>query len=816
MQVVRSLLTCVCTLFMVSFLGDVTAGSDDFRPVSDFFNPDTPADFQPALKVRSESEADLLRSEELFVQARVSEHGEDTAKALRLYERSWRLHPSESVLRCIVNSACELNRYSEAARYFQKMQTPESLGIFPLRTMAVHCMIEEDFKQSVAAYRAALRAIQGTSNYTVRVFLRSELARGEYIIGDYEEARKSFEYVRRALKDPKKYDLDESLISEIQKNELMSMYLLLDTYLLLERTDDAETLLNEIRAREVSDLAKQDGPDDMDSEANINSKSNPNKKQKREARWDCLAAKIACQRSDFATARTLLERSIQPETLPESAEIYELYRDILLHLEMSDALIPALEAWYARSPGNAVLGMFLADSYFAQARTLFETPDSDPETVRLAWQKAEKAYQDLTAATPVLEAYIGLLRIAIAQQDSEKFIHLLYQITAQLESSEMLDALCLLAITEDGEDTEDKKDAEDGKNIETLKDTSLAEFGTKTAQYAREKYAADSSDTAWQFFHVIAWLARTFEEESLAEPYEQATRRVLQSLPKSEHGEGPAQFYLAECQRLFTAKDREVEAEACIREGRRFFTNDDQRSMYHYLLAHLALAQRNFEVAHTEIAEALKIQPKNIAFQSFQATLWHQAGDSDRAVAAYRKILAKNENEYDSDFNRREVADIREALSSIVSFQKNFAESEELLELVLDEYPDDVGAKNDLAYLWSVQKKNLARALVYAEEAVADKPDNYAYQDTLGWIHFQLGNYEKARECLEPLTEKEDDPVLYSHLADIYLALGNKEKAVELLEKSVLQFQVFQQEKRLFDPEDKLHAEAQLNSLKAS
>ena len=58
--------------------------------------------------------------------------------------------------------------------------------------------------------------------------------------------------------------------------------------------------------------------------------------------------------------------------------------------------------------------------------------------------------------------------------------------------------------------------------------------------------------------------------------------------------------------------------------------------------------------------------------------------------------------------------------------------------------------------------------------------------DSLGWVYYKLGDYEKAVKELEKadlLTP--DDPTIIEHLADGYLKLSRIEKALELYEKSL-------------------------------
>jgi tetratricopeptide (TPR) repeat protein len=62
----------------------------------------------------------------------------------------------------------------------------------------------------------------------------------------------------------------------------------------------------------------------------------------------------------------------------------------------------------------------------------------------------------------------------------------------------------------------------------------------------------------------------------------------------------------------------------------------------------------------------------------------------------------------------------------------------------------------------------LQKALIYSRRALEMDPDNGSYLDTRGWIYYQLGNLEAAREDLERALELDGrNPVLLEHLAAV-------------------------------------------------
>lgn len=114
------------------------------------------------------------------------------------------------------------------------------------------------------------------------------------------------------------------------------------------------------------------------------------------------------------------------------------------------------------------------------------------------------------------------------------------------------------------------------------------------------------------------------------------------------------------------------------------------------------------------------------------------------------------------------------------------SEAETVLQGLLDIDPNFAPALNYLGYMWADQGENLDQALRLVRQAVALEPDNGAYIDSLGWAHYQLGQYEEARGYLERAARiVGSDAVVLEHLGDLYLALGQVEDARQSYQRSL-------------------------------
>jgi len=83
--------------------------------------------------------------------------------------------------------------------------------------------------------------------------------------------------------------------------------------------------------------------------------------------------------------------------------------------------------------------------------------------------------------------------------------------------------------------------------------------------------------------------------------------------------------------------------------------------------------------------------------------------------------------------------------------------------------PNDPFTLNYLGYWWAESGRHLTQAIELIEQAVRLRPDSGFFVDSLGWVHYQLGNYQLAVEFLEKATMLEpEDAVIIAHLGDAY------------------------------------------------
>ncbi len=104
--------------------------------------------------------------------------------------------------------------------------------------------------------------------------------------------------------------------------------------------------------------------------------------------------------------------------------------------------------------------------------------------------------------------------------------------------------------------------------------------------------------------------------------------------------------------------------------------------------------------------------------------------------------------------------------------------AEKDLRAALEFQPEHPYVLNYLGYAWADQGQNLNEALHMIEQAVRLRPSDGYITDSLGWVHYRMGNYETAVPILEQAVALLPyDPVINDHLGDAYWMVGRRLEA---------------------------------------
>ncbi|MFO8058166.1 MAG: tetratricopeptide repeat protein [bacterium] len=103
----------------------------------------------------------------------------------------------------------------------------------------------------------------------------------------------------------------------------------------------------------------------------------------------------------------------------------------------------------------------------------------------------------------------------------------------------------------------------------------------------------------------------------------------------------------------------------------------------------------------------------------------------------------------------------------------------------LEDHPESPAALNFIGYTLAEQGKRLDEAERMVRKALELSPDSGFIMDSLGWVYYQRGEYEKALDWLKKAQEAAGpDPEILLHLGDCYRALGEESKAADSYERA--------------------------------
>lgn len=96
-------------------------------------------------------------------------------------------------------------------------------------------------------------------------------------------------------------------------------------------------------------------------------------------------------------------------------------------------------------------------------------------------------------------------------------------------------------------------------------------------------------------------------------------------------------------------------------------------------------------------------------------------------------------------------------------------------------------AYNYVGFMWADHNMHLDEAEDMVGRALQFDPNNGAYLDTLGWVHYRKGKFEEALAELLRASENlaKPDPIVFDHIGDTYSKLNRLNQALEFWQKAM-------------------------------
>ena len=139
----------------------------------------------------------------------------------------------------------------------------------------------------------------------------------------------------------------------------------------------------------------------------------------------------------------------------------------------------------------------------------------------------------------------------------------------------------------------------------------------------------------------------------------------------------------------------------------------------------------------------------------------------------------------DSKFNN--FAEFKYDYAILAEKMGNIILMEQLLKEAIKIKPNYVNAYNALGYSYADRNIKLEDAKKYIEIALSISPNNHYIMDSMGWLHYRLGNFEIALQFVKKAYEIQKDPEIAAHLGEILWKLGKLKQAKEIWKESIEQ-----------------------------
>ena len=176
------------------------------------------------------------------------------------------------------------------------------------------------------------------------------------------------------------------------------------------------------------------------------------------------------------------------------------------------------------------------------------------------------------------------------------------------------------------------------------------------------------------------------------------------------------------------------------------------------------------------LSDAIKNEPQNAEFKYYLGTFYEELELFDKAEEFIKAAI-----ELDPD-NPRYYFRLGVVYDKLNRKEDSMAAMRKVIQLD----PKHANALNYLGYTYADLGTNLDEAEQLIKEALIYKPDDGYITDSLGWVYYKKGDFEKALHYLQKAVQMvPDDPIMLEHLGDAYLKLNDKTNALKYYKKSM-------------------------------
>lgn len=193
-------------------------------------------------------------------------------------------------------------------------------------------------------------------------------------------------------------------------------------------------------------------------------------------------------------------------------------------------------------------------------------------------------------------------------------------------------------------------------------------------------------------------------------------------------------------------------------------------------MAYILQRQEKTDEAIELLRNTIDLKQGNPRLYLMLSTLYEGREQYHDAESVLKEGLAHNERD----------TDVLYRMGIVLGKLKRHEECLEQMEMILTIDPKHADALNYIGYSYADKGIQLDRAQELIERAIKYKPNSGYIIDSLGWVYFRKGLYDRAlielKRAMELIPE---DPVISEHLGDVYVKKEHYEWALEHYERAL-------------------------------
>ncbi|MFN2623536.1 MAG: tetratricopeptide repeat protein [Chthoniobacterales bacterium] len=225
-------------------------------------------------------------------------------------------------------------------------------------------------------------------------------------------------------------------------------------------------------------------------------------------------------------------------------------------------------------------------------------------------------------------------------------------------------------------------------------------------------------------------------------------------------------------------------AKAAANYEQSLLINPSHANTYLRLAELLIVPLKDSERAIKFLTEARQRFPGVPEFSYFLAIAQREAKHPQQAIITFEEALNEAQVANDEVLNARFYFDYGAAADQAGLYDKAadlFRKS-----IALDP-ANSAEAYNYVAFMWADHNMHLDEAEQMVAQALQFDPNNGAYLDTLGWLHYRKNKFDDALNELLRAAQNltRPDPIVFEHIGDVYSKLNRISQALDYWQKAV-------------------------------